>query len=74
VRALRLVGEMEFQSVWLVVSSDGDKRVENGFKVRRGTRPDAGKRLAMHRQFAHQPANGVRSKIEVAEARVAADR
>ena len=52
---------------------DGNESVEDAFEGRGGTRPDAGKGLAMNRQFADQAADRVGAKIEIGQSRVAAN-
>ena len=57
-----------------VFSSDGDEGVEDAFEGLGGSRPDAGKGLAMNRQFADQVANRLRAEIDIGQSRIAANR
>ena len=58
-RGLGSIEALEFQSLRFVFSSEAEEGVEDAFEGLRGARPDAGKGLAMNRQFADQVANRV---------------
>ena len=71
-RGLGSIEGLEFQSLRFVFSSAGEEGVEDAFEGLRGARPDAGKGLAMNRQFADQMANRVGAEIDIAQSRIAA--
>ena len=73
-RGFGWIEELEFQRVRLAFSSDREEGIEDAFKGLGGTRPDAGKGLAMNRQFADQAANRMRAEIDIGQSRIAASR
>jgi hypothetical protein len=71
VRGLRWVEEPKLQGLRFILSSDGDKGVEDALQRGWGTGPDAGKRLAMYRQFTDQTSNRIGAEVGVGRSRVA---
>jgi hypothetical protein len=72
VRGLGSIEELEFQRLRFVFSADGNEGIEDAFEGLGGARPDAGKGLAMNRQFADQMANCVGAEIDIGQRRIAA--
>ena len=70
-RGLGSIEELEFERLRFVFSSEGEEGVEDPFEGLGGARPDAGKGLAMNRQFADQVANRVGAEIDIAQSRIA---
>jgi hypothetical protein len=73
VRGLRWVEGPELQGLRCGFSSNRNKSVQDAFQCGWRSRPYAGKRFAMNRQFTDQAPYRVRAEIGIGESRIAAD-